>query len=237
MWRLRVRQGPIRQARFELQHTSHGSSYRPPRLSSQAVTQACIDRLNLSILWYYIWDPDVAAGKRPLDDEEAEQGCRPFADEIRKSVLVGLLYLVTRDTERGDPVFSLAPPNCPEGQEFDPVEHFDLSRCTVTIDSQCTDMGMKNYSAGTWDEIRTALEEVPLSYPFWRVDPKVGLFPWIGELDRRVAVGLLDDMAETPLVPIEHWTNGDSLAYSFKCDHCEVNDQFQTAGQLRNTLS
>jgi hypothetical protein len=48
---------------------------------------------------------------------------------------------------------------CPEGQEFDSVEHFDFSRCTVTIDSQYTDKALKNYSSGTWDEVRATLEE------------------------------------------------------------------------------
>ncbi|KAK4044446.1 hypothetical protein C8A01DRAFT_31500 [Parachaetomium inaequale] len=34
----------------------------------------------------------------------------------------------------------------PDGEEFDPVQHFDLARCTIRMDSQATNMLMKDYS-------------------------------------------------------------------------------------------
>jgi hypothetical protein len=121
---------------------------------------------------------------------------------------------------------------CSEEQEFDPVEHFDFTKCTVTVDAQCTNMGMKNYPVESWEGIREALEVVPLSHPFWRVDHDLGLWPWVGQLDReRQTVPRPPTIDELPLVPIEHWIDGDTYIQNFNCGHCE-GVQFPTAGLL-----
>ncbi len=42
-------------------------------------------------------------------------------------------------------------------EEFDPVNHFDFSHCTIIIDSQATNMAMRNFKTVSWDGIRAVI--------------------------------------------------------------------------------
>lgn len=59
-------------------------------------------------------------------------------------------------------------------EQFDPVRHFDMGRCTVAIDTQATNSAMKNFPASLGDSIRELLSAVPFSHPLWHIDPPLG---------------------------------------------------------------
>ncbi|EWY95587.1 hypothetical protein FOYG_04586 [Fusarium oxysporum NRRL 32931] len=58
---------------------------------------------------------------------------------------------------------------------FDPVQHIDLTRATVTLDTGFTNMAMRNFDAGSWDNLRAILMQVPLHHPFWRLIYVLGI--------------------------------------------------------------
>jgi len=47
-----------------------------------------------------------------------------------------------------------------EGTTFDPLEHIDLAKCTITVETTIN-RGI------TWDMIRSNTNKVPLSHPIW----------------------------------------------------------------------
>lgn len=53
----------------------------------------------------------------------------------------------------------------PDDEDFDPIKHFNLACCTVTIDAKATNLSMLDYETHTWDGIRKRLSAVPLSHP------------------------------------------------------------------------
>ncbi|KAH6623225.1 hypothetical protein F5144DRAFT_615065 [Chaetomium tenue] len=63
----------------------------------------------------------------------------------------------------------------PDNEDFDPINHFDWTQCTVTIDVKTTSLAMLNYEPKTWDGIRQLVSAVPLSHPLWEIDPTLGL--------------------------------------------------------------
>ncbi|KAK4034034.1 hypothetical protein C8A01DRAFT_19101, partial [Parachaetomium inaequale] len=113
---------------------------------------------------------------------------------------------------------------------FDPVEHFDLTRCTITIDTQGTNLAMLNYPKTSWNLIPRMIAMVPFSHPFWRVHQDLGLKPWAGDWtsdvlpQRPVSTPTFD----IPLISIDHWFNGGTPV--FRCGECTA--EFQSAGLL-----
>ncbi|KAH6847559.1 hypothetical protein B0I37DRAFT_391421 [Chaetomium sp. MPI-CAGE-AT-0009] len=67
----------------------------------------------------------------------------------------------------------------PDDEDFDPIKHFNLACCTVTIDAKATNLAMLNYETYSWDGIHEMLSAVPLSHPLWDIDPALSLRSWI----------------------------------------------------------
>ena len=120
----------------------------------------------------------------------------------------------------------------PEGEDFDPVMHFDLDRCTITLDAVVTNMAMRNFSPDSWESIRSTLCSVPLNHSFWRVDLALGNQLWQGQWDRTIQPCAPVPDFDMPLCPIHAWTSGDGLSttWPWKCDQC--NQEFASTGML-----
>ena len=95
------------------------------------------------------------------------------------------------------------------GELFDPVMHFDLDRCTVTLDAVVTNMAMRNFSPDSWESIRSTLCSVPLNHSFWRVDLALGNQVWQGQWNRTIQPCAPVPDFDMPLCPIQAWTSGD----------------------------
>lgn len=119
----------------------------------------------------------------------------------------------------------------PEGEDFDPLEHFDFTQCTVTIDAYATNTAMRNYPVSSWDGIRDEISAVPLRHPFWRADSDLGLRPWRGP-ELPFAPQAPTPAFDIPLVPISHWVNGNGPLQPFGCPECPTAGTFQTVGLL-----
>ncbi|KAH6850199.1 hypothetical protein B0I37DRAFT_428192 [Chaetomium sp. MPI-CAGE-AT-0009] len=120
-----------------------------------------------------------------------------------------------------------------KGEDFDPVEHWDDFLCTVTVDSQATNMAMRDFSAASWDSIRHALSRVPCTHPFWRVDADLGLRCWISTWDEPLATRPLPiPVPAMPITPIEPWLGVAASPQHYQCTECPGVVGFPTAGLL-----
>ena len=120
----------------------------------------------------------------------------------------------------------------PEGEDFDPVEHFDFARCTVTIDAQATNLAMFNFPVSAWEGIREALSSVPLSHPFWRVEPELGLATWGPHSDSQPTAQPPAREFDIPLAPIKPWLAAGEPLHDIQCTDCPGVVRFQTPGLL-----
>ncbi|KAL2193975.1 hypothetical protein P885DRAFT_43990, partial [Corynascus similis CBS 632.67] len=120
------------------------------------------------------------------------------------------------------------------GEDFDPVEHWDDFSCTVTIDSQATNMAMKDYAVSSWDSIRRAISSVPWRHPYWRVNPLLDERCWVGtwHTGQVTARPIPEPTPSIPLVPIDHWLDATAPLPIFQCAECPFTRNFQTAGIL-----
>ncbi|KAH8900908.1 hypothetical protein GQ53DRAFT_708827 [Thozetella sp. PMI_491] len=112
---------------------------------------------------------------------------------------------------------------CPEGEAFDPVYHFDLGRCTVTLDSVSMNMAMRNYCNNTWTSIRDALRSIPLHSVFWRVDPRLGREIWNGGAsDTSVVPEPPAPEFDVPMVSLDAWfvDGGMYPHFPYACPSC-----------------
>lgn len=121
-----------------------------------------------------------------------------------------------------------------EADPFDPVQHIDLSQCTITIDSVTTNNAMYRYSADSWESIRSALSEVPLHHPFWRVDPALGSEVWGGHWDTAITPVPPTPDFDMPLLSLDLWVSGqgpEQHSYApLECSSCH--DEFNHIGLL-----
>ena len=117
-------------------------------------------------------------------------------------------------------------------KDFDPVQHFDLSRCTVTIDTQATNMAMRNFPLSSWDSIKSAISAIPLSHPLWRVDPDLGLRGWVGQWHTSLAPQAPTPDFQIPLIPFERWFGAGVPLQDFPCNECSSTQTFATPGLL-----
>ncbi|KAL7805298.1 hypothetical protein V8C44DRAFT_361122 [Trichoderma aethiopicum] len=118
-----------------------------------------------------------------------------------------------------------------EGETFDPLVHIDMDKCTVTINAWMTNQTMRNYATSDWSSLRDELRMVPLSHPYWRVDPSLGDAMWKGTSDETITPIRPAPAFSMPLMPITPWIHGPdgNLAFSiFKCEHCTA--RFDTPG-------
>ncbi|EXM21130.1 hypothetical protein V3481_003206 [Fusarium oxysporum f. sp. vasinfectum] len=114
-------------------------------------------------------------------------------------------------------------------EEFDPVQHIDLSRATVTLDSQLTNMAMRNFSTSDWAGLRETLKCLPLHHPFWRINQSMGNHIWFGrQYQLAFPVPPVPEF-ETHLLSITAWVDGQPRE-PFVCSYCLK--QFNSAGQL-----
>lgn len=112
----------------------------------------------------------------------------------------------------------------PDGTTFDPVQHIDLAKSTVTLDAVVTNFAMYNYSVDSWPGIRAALCSIPLHHPFWRLDSDLGNEVWAGGWDRTITpLAPTSTLAiDMPLLSVDLWfSNGIPLSYSpLQCIAC-----------------
>lgn len=121
--------------------------------------------------------------------------------------------------------------NRPDNEEFDPVKHFDMARCTVTIDTQATNMAMGRSSVSSWDGIREILSAVPLSHPLWQLDPALGITSWTWQWHAQMTPQAPATAVQIPLLPLDPWLNGGSARQPLRCVECP-NAEFPTIGLL-----
>ncbi|EWZ42618.1 hypothetical protein FOZG_07486 [Fusarium oxysporum Fo47] len=112
---------------------------------------------------------------------------------------------------------------------FDPVQHIDLTRATVTLDTGFTNMAMRNFDAGSWDNLRAILMQVPLHHPFWKVDLSLGDSVWAGEWDRSIQPQAPTPEFQANLLSIEAWVD-EQPRDPFACAYC--GQTFNSAGRL-----
>ncbi|KAH7272935.1 hypothetical protein B0J15DRAFT_543519 [Fusarium solani] len=67
---------------------------------------------------------------------------------------------------------------------------------TVTIDIAFTNLAMRNFSVGDWDQLREIIRHVPLYHPFWRP---------MRHLDKRYGKAKFD----VGILPVQQWMGGD----------------------------
>ncbi|KAH7221433.1 hypothetical protein BKA60DRAFT_634679 [Fusarium oxysporum] len=116
-----------------------------------------------------------------------------------------------------------------DAPDFDPVQHIDLNRATVTPDTGFTNMAMRNFDAGCWDSLRATLMWVPLQHPFWKVDLSLGDKVWAGEWDRSIQPQAPTPEFQATLLSIEAWVD-EQPRDPFACAYC--GQTFNSAGQL-----
>ncbi|KAL7765955.1 hypothetical protein ACKLNR_003871 [Fusarium oxysporum f. sp. zingiberi] len=114
-------------------------------------------------------------------------------------------------------------------EEFDPIQHIDLSRATVTLDSQLTNMAMRNFSTSDWAGLRETLKCLPLHHPFWRISQSMGNHVWFGKHYQLAFPVPPVPEFETHLLSITAWVDGQPRE-PFVCSYCLK--QFNSAGQL-----
>ncbi|KAL6837143.1 hypothetical protein V8C40DRAFT_260171 [Trichoderma camerunense] len=121
-----------------------------------------------------------------------------------------------------------------DGEEFDPLTHIDLDKCTMTIDSWITNKAMTNYSTLDVSSVRRLMSNVPIWHSNWRVDLALGDAVWAGVSDQTITPIPPSPAFNVPLVPIAPWVSGvdNNMAPLFKCGHCK--ESFDTAGCLIN---
>lgn len=117
-----------------------------------------------------------------------------------------------------------------DDQPFNPVEDIDLSCCTIAIDTQLTNMAMKNYPRESWPSIRANFCQVPLHHPFWRIDPSVGSEVWGAEGIKTSSLPPTPEF-DVALLPVEAWLQGDvEHQHNFSCLECGSEEN--SAGSL-----
>ncbi|KAF5536142.1 krueppel like ous 1 [Fusarium mexicanum] len=116
-----------------------------------------------------------------------------------------------------------------DAPDFDPVQHIDLTRATVTLDTGFTNMAMRNFNASSWDSLRTILMQVPLHHPFWKVDLSLGDNVWAGEWDRSIQPQAPTPEFQANLLSIEAWVD-EQPRDPFACAYC--GQTFNSAGRL-----
>jgi hypothetical protein len=129
-------------------------------------------------------------------------------------------------------VFGLA---WPDGEEFDPVEHFDFNACTVTIDTKATNMAMRNFQQHTWPSILEVVKASPLSHSLWEIDPALGFKSWIPEATWHTAMPPPEAPLppfKVPLLPIDAWFDSNASLPPLQCVECDDSRVFQTMGLL-----
>jgi hypothetical protein len=116
-------------------------------------------------------------------------------------------------------------------ETFDPLRHIDLSRCTITLDTWFTNIGMFDYHPELWDECRTLISHVPLHHALFRVDSTMGDEPWIGQWDQSIMLQRPQAQFRIQLLPVDPWVSGraDHLT-PVACQECT--ESFQSIGAL-----
>jgi len=95
----------------------------------------------------------------------------------------------------------------PEGEIFDPVNHFDHSQCTVTVDTQLTNVAMKSYTPEWWWSIRTLCTLVPIHHWLWRPADTLGDRIWGLEAQLTIIPQPPAPDFSPPLIPISNWVH------------------------------
>ncbi|KAF4415889.1 hypothetical protein FACUT_13022 [Fusarium acutatum] len=113
--------------------------------------------------------------------------------------------------------------------DFDPVQHIDLSRATVTLDSGLTNQAMRDFNTSDWFGIRETLKCLPLNHPFWRVSQYMGNHIWFGrQYQLALPIPPIPEF-ETHLLSIDAWVDGQTRE-PLLCSYCLK--QFDSPGQL-----
>ncbi|KAH6854726.1 hypothetical protein B0I37DRAFT_350008 [Chaetomium sp. MPI-CAGE-AT-0009] len=121
----------------------------------------------------------------------------------------------------------------PDGEEFDPVKHFDLDRSTMTIDTKGTNMAMRDFATSAWAGIREVLMAVPLRHPLWQIDPAAGLAGWVGTWHTKLPTPQPPvPPFNIPLLPIDPWMDSSLALPPLRCAECHDTDEFQAIGLL-----
>lgn len=120
----------------------------------------------------------------------------------------------------------------PQGLEsFDAVKHIDLDKCTITIDTQATNMAMWNYENTSWNGLRSALARIPLRHPLWRIAEDAGNAIWKVMSEATIAK-MPTPTFDVPLVPLGSWFSPSSSSLQPRCDQCDKD--FVSIGSLIN---
>ena len=109
-----------------------------------------------------------------------------------------------------------------EGEDFDPVDHIDLSRSTVAHDTMIMNYTVHNFNVADWDQIRSALSQVPLSHSFWNTDRAMGDSIWAANSDDSVIPQAPTIQLEIPMISLDPWFDDDATYPTAECHRCHL---------------
>lgn len=119
-------------------------------------------------------------------------------------------------------------------EDFDPIRHIDLARCTVTMDAWFTNGTMGDNHPTAWSDCRLAISQVPLHHPLFRVDPSMGSSMWRGSWDQTATLQAPSPQFEMQLVPLGPWISDDARSSQpflpIACTLCA--EEFLSIGRL-----
>lgn len=123
-----------------------------------------------------------------------------------------------------------------DGEQFDPVRHIDLNRCTVELDTVLTNRAMLNYSMADFARVRAILLQVPLWHPLWRVSLGLGNELAVGDWDETIVPVPPTGQIDIPLVSLDPWFDEGEGHLEARCEECDI--IFRSIGSLlRHCLS
>lgn len=114
----------------------------------------------------------------------------------------------------------------------DPINDFDLSKCTITIDSFATNTAMGFSSTDYWPKILALLRTVPVQTPLWRMDKSLGMSRWAS---KSATTGITPRPPTIrfimPLLDLNLWVSQhqEDISAYFRCPTCNIH--FNSIGQ------
>lgn len=108
----------------------------------------------------------------------------------------------------------------PEGEAFNPVDHFDYSQCTITINTQLTNMAMKNHAPEWWDCFRIILTYIPIHHWLWQPADTLGERIWLTNQYPNITPQPPVPSFSPPLIPISNWIEHNERVPAQLCHIC-----------------
>ncbi|KAL0472562.1 hypothetical protein QR685DRAFT_605433 [Neurospora intermedia] len=119
-------------------------------------------------------------------------------------------------------------------RSVNPINDFDLSKCTITIDSFATNFAMGFSSTDYWPKILALLRAVPMQTPLWRMNKSLGMSRWASK--STTTTSSITPRPPTtrfimPLLDLNLWVSQhqEDISAYFRCPTCNIH--FNSIGQ------